>query len=288
MVPPHLVDLYNQATEDRTAQEHENIANLLTKYSQALSKHESDLGRTNLIEYTIDTADSQPITQLPRRVSMVFAEEEQKVVSDMYEQDTIQKSNSPWSSPIVLLVKKNGKIRPCVDYLRFNSVTVKDAFPLPLIQDCLDTVRGSTLFSTFDLTSGYHEITVKREDVPNPTFVTKYGLFEFLAMPFGVCNGPKTCQRLMELVLNGLQWQFCLIYLDDVIIFSDNFHDQMQRLETVLDRISKAGLKLKPEKCQLLRKEVSFLRHLVSEKGIQPNPDNIAKILTWPTAKTVT
>ena len=102
-------------------------------------------------------------------------------------------------------------------------------------------------------------------------------------MPFGACNGPTICQRLMELVLNGLQWQSCLIYLDDVIVFSDNFNDHMKRLETVLDRMSKAGLKLKPEKCQLLRKEVTFLGHVVSEKGVQPNLDNIAKILAWPT-----
>ena len=104
-------------------------------------------------------------------------------------------------------------------------------------------------------------------------------------MPFGVCNGPKTCQRLMELVLNGLQWQSCLIYLDDAVVFSDNYNDHMKRLETVLD---KAGLKLKLEQCQLLRKEITFLGHVYSEKGVQPNPDNIASILAWPTPKTVT
>ena len=107
-------------------------------------------------------------------------------------------------------------------------------------------------------------------------------------MPFGVCNGPKTCQRLMELVLNGLQWQSCLIYLDDIIVFSENFNDHMKRLETVLDKMSKAGLRLKLEQCQLLRKEITFLGHVVSEKGVQPNPDNIASILAWPTPKTVT
>ena len=284
----HLVDLYNQATEYRTEEEQEDIVKLLAKYSQAFSKHEPELGRTNLIEYTIDTCDSKAIKLLPRRVPMAFAGEEQKVVSEKYEQGIIHKSNSPWSSPLVLMVKENGKLRPCVDYRLLNGVTVKDAFILPRIQDCLDTVRGSTLFSIFDLTSGYHQIPVKREDVPKTAFVTKYGLFEFLAMPFGACNGPKTCQRLMELVLNGLQWQSCLIYLHDVIVFSDNFNDHMKRLETVLDRMSKAGLKLKPEKCQLSRKEVTFLGHVVSEKGVQPNRDNIAKLLAWPTPKTVT
>ena len=131
---------------------------------------------------------------------------------------------------------------------------MKDAFSLPRVQDCLDTLRGSTLFNAFDPTSCYHQIPVKREDVTKTAFVTNYALFEFLTMPFGVCNGPKTCQRLMELVLNGLQWHFCLIYLDDVIVFSDNSNDHMKRLETVLDRIYKTGLMFKPEKCQLLRR----------------------------------
>ena len=166
-------------------------------------------------------------------------------------------------------------------------MTVNDAFPLPRIQDCLDTVSGSTLFSTFDLTSGYHQIPVKTDDIPKTPFCTKYGLFEIKTMPFGVCNGPPTCQRLMELVLHGLQWQICLIYLDDIIVFSKNFPDHLKRLEMVLDRVSKAGLKLKPEKCQLFKPEVSFLGHLVSGNGILPNPDNIAKILSLPVPKNV-
>ena len=149
-----------------------------------------------MIEYTIETGDSKAIKLLPRRVPMAFAGEEQNVVSEKYEQGIIHKSNSLWSSPLVLMVKENGKLRPCVDYRRLNGVTVKDAFILPRIQDCLNTVRGSTLFSIFDLTSGYHQIPVKREDVPKTAFVTKYGLFEFLAMPFGACNGPKICHGI--------------------------------------------------------------------------------------------
>jgi hypothetical protein len=188
---------------------------------------------------------------------------------------------------LVLVIKKNGKVRPRVDYRRLNAVTIKDAFPLTRIQDCLDTVAGATIFSTFDLTSGYHQISVRSEDI-----------HKTVLLPNMVCLNFKPCHsvsvtdlqrvRLMELVLNGLQWQICLIYLDDIIVFGNNFKDHMQRLDLVLQRMAEAGLKLKPEKCQLLKPEVAFLGHLVSDKGIQPNPDNIAKIIAMPPPTTVT
>ena len=288
VVPPHLDSLYTETVENHSPAEKEAIAALLNKYAVAFSENDNDLGLTNLVEHNIDTAGAKPIKQPPRRVPIAFAEEEKKLITQMHEQGIIQKSCSPWASPLVLVLKKNGKVRPCVDYRRLNAVTIKDAFPLPRIQDCLDTVSGATLFSTFDVTSSYHQIPVKSQDIPKTAFVTKYGLFEFKTMPFGVCNGPPTCQRLMELILHGLQWQICLIYLDDIIVFSNNFNDHISRLDLVLQRISEAGLKLKPEKCQLFKPEVAFLGHVVSSHGIQPNPDNVAKILNWPTPKTVT
>ena len=148
-------------------------------------------------------------------------------------------------------------------------------------------MAGAALFSTFDLTSGYHQIPVSPLDIPKTTFSTKYGLYEFRTMPFGVCNGAATCQRLMELVLQRLQWQICLIYLDDVIVYSKNFEEHVQRLDLVLERIVEAGLKLKSEKCEMLRSKVVFLGHVISEKGIEPNPDNVANILSLSPPKTV-
>jgi len=286
-VPSHLQSMFEEAAEGRPPEERALLAQFLQKFSKTFSQNDTDLGRTNLIEHSIETGDSRPIKQPPRRVPMAFAGEEKKLIDQMLSQEVIRKSSSPWSSPLVLVMKKNGKVRPCVDYRRLNSVTKKDAFPLPRIQDCLDTVAGATLFSTFDLTSGFHQIPVKVEDIPKTAFVSKYGLFEYVTVPFGVCNGPPTCQRLMELILSGLQWQICLIYLDDVIVFGSTFNEHIERLELVLQRISDAGLKLKPEKCKIFKPEVTFLGHVVSANGIQPNPDNISKILSWPVPKTV-
>ena len=129
--------------------------------------------------------------------------------------------------------EENGKVRPCIDYRRLNSVTENDAFPLPRIQDCLDAVSGSTLFTTVHMTSGYHQVPVKESDIPKTAFVTKYGLYEFTKMPMGFKSAPMTFQRVMELALQGLQWQSCLIYLDDVVIFSKTFDEHIERLSSV-------------------------------------------------------
>ena len=147
---------------------------------------------------------------------------------------------------------------------------------------------GATLFSCFDVTSGYHQIPVKGSDVPKTAFCTKYGLFEYTSMPMGLTNSPATFQRLMEIALRGLQWHTCLIYLDDIVVFGTNFEEHLNRVEEVLDRLQVAGLKLKPEKCQLFQLEVDFLGHVVSADGVRPNPHNIAKIEQWPVPTNVT
>jgi hypothetical protein len=139
-----------------------------------------------------------------------------------------------------------------------------------------------------DLTSGYHQDHVRNSDIPNTAFVTKYGLYEFLKMLMGLKSAPMTFQLVMELAHQGLQWQICLIYLDDVVIFSKTFDEQMERLTRVFDRISTAGLKLKPRKCQLLQTEITFLGHVVSGDGVRPHPSNILKIKEWPQPQTVT
>lgn len=197
--------MYLESAQGRTPVQQRKIAELLRKFSNTFSNNDTYLGLTHLVEHSIETGGAKSIKQPPRRVPMAFTQEEKNLIDQMMQQCIIKASCSPWSSPLLLVVKKNGKIRPCLDYRLLNAVTQKDAFSVPRISDCLDAVTVATLFSTFDLTSGYHQIPVKYEDTPTTAFLTKYGLFEFTTMPFGVCNAPATCQRLMELVLNGLQ-----------------------------------------------------------------------------------
>ena len=211
-----------------------------------------------------------------------------EAIAQLQRQGVIRESNSLWASPIVLVRKKNGKIRPCVDYRKVNQASKKDAYPIPRTQDCLEAMAGSVIFSTLDMTSGYYQVAIKEEDIPKTAFATRHGLWEFVAMPFGLTNAPATFQRLMELAMRGLQWTSCLIYLDDVIIYGRTFQEHTERLQQVLDRIRSANLKLKPEKCELFQEQVRFLGHIVCKKGVQPDPTNINKVTGWPPLRTVT
>ena len=195
----------------------------------------------------------------------------------------IKPSTSPWASPIVLVQKKDGSTWFCVDYRKVNNVTRKDAYPLPRVDDILDTLAGSQWFSTLDLISGYWQVEVKEEDREKTAFCTPDGLFEFEVMPFGLCNAPATFQRLMELVLAGLQWMTCLVYLDDVIVTGKTFEEHLDHLGGVLQRIREASMKLQPAKCALCLEEVKFLGHVISRKGVATDLAKTEKVAKWPT-----
>ena len=184
----------------------------------------------------------------------------------------MRESCSPWSAPLVFVRKKDGGVRPCIDYRRLNSVTIKDAYPLPRIDQCLDSLEGAVFFSCVDLTSGFFQISMNPNDIPKTAFSTSWGgLYEYVTMHQGLTWSPHTFQRCMELVLRGLQWKTLLIYLDDVISFGRTFDEALERLEELFERIKTANLKLKPSKCNLFRKEVSFLGHRVNESGVMPD-----------------
>ena len=284
-VPDHLAGIFASASTDLDPQEKIRLAGLLNGFKDSFSCDEWDFGLTNLAEHAIATGDAAPIKQHPRRVPLAHAEAEKQAIEDLKAKGVIRESTSPWVSPIVLVAKKDGGVRPCVDYRRLNQLVKPDGFPLPRIQDYLDSVAVSSLFSTMDLTSGYFQIPVKSEDIPKTAFVCKYSHFEMTRMPCGLNNAASTFQRTMEMALQGLQWVTCLIYIDDVIVFGKDFDQHMQRLEEVLDRIKEAGLKLKASKSYLLQKEVIFLGHVVSGRGIKPSPTNVTKVVDWPTPK---
>ena len=263
------------------------LEELLRSYEDIFSSGPNDFGRTNKITHKINTGDTIPIRQAPRRLPGNRGEEVGSMIQTMIGQDVIQPSCSPWAAPIVLVKKKDGTTRFCVDYRRLNDVTKKDAYPLPRIDDTLDALAGAKMFSTLDLASGYWQVELDPDDREKTAFVTHQGLYEFNVMPFGLCNAPSTFQRLMEFVLTGLQWSVCLIYLDDVIIFSKNFDDHLRRMEEVFGRLREAGLKLKPQKCRFLQKEVTYLGHVVSENGVSTDPSKVSKILDWPIPRNV-
>ena len=166
------------------------------------------------------------------------------MIEDMSAQGLIERSNSPWSSALVLVRKKDGSLRCCVDYRALNEATVKDSYPLPRIDDTLDALVGASWFSTLDLKSGYHQIGMADEDREKTAFSCGGGLWQWRVMPFGLCNAPATFERLMERVLAGLHWKTLLVYLDDVIVFGKTFDEELQRLREVFQRMRAASLKI--------------------------------------------
>ena len=218
-----LWDLVSKVGSHISESEREQLYSLLVEFADIFSFSSKDLGRTKELKHHIFTSDAQPVHLHPRRIPQARREELRGLLRDMLESDVIQQSDSPWSSPIVLAKKHDGTTRFCVDYRKVNEVTRKDAYPLPRVDDTLDTLVGSKFFTTLDLASGYWQVEVAPEDQPKTAFTTPEGLYQFKVMPFGLCNAPATFQRLMDRVLSGLKWSSCLVYFDDIIVVGTHF-----------------------------------------------------------------
>ena len=270
-------------TEGLTKIEQAQLHELLQDFSDVISTGAADLGRTNLTQHRIDTGDAKPIKQSVRRLPFQQRQHVRELLDNMLEQGVIEPAKGPWASPIVLVRKKDGTTRFCVDFRKVNEVTRKDAQPLPRIDDTIDTLHGAKWFSTLDLASGYWQVEVEPEDREKTAFTTPFGIFQFRVMPFGLCNAPGTFQRLMERVLAGLHWTSCLVYIDDIIIFSKTIDEHLLRLRDVLTRLRIANLKLKPIKCQLFRRSVDYLGHKISNEGVTTDSRKVECIVAWKT-----
>lgn len=202
-----------------------------------------DLGCSKLVTHDIPLLDDNPIRQRYRRIPPSDYDEVKAHIHQLLERQIIRESCSPFASPIVLVKKKDGSLRLCVDYRQLNAKTRKDAFPLPRIEESLDALSGSRWFSTMDLASGYHQVPVTEKDRPKTAFCTPFGLFEFQRMPFGLCNAPSTFQRLMERMFGDQHCRSLLLYLDDVVVFSSTVDQHLDRLDLVLGWLQQEGLK---------------------------------------------
>jgi hypothetical protein len=265
-------------TEVRT-----QLRDLMTSYSDIFSYSEYDLGCTPLAMHDINTGQSRPFRQPLRPQPWAYRPAVDRLIDDMQAQGIIEPCQSEWASNIVLIRKKEGSIRFCVDYRQLNNLTQKDAFPLPRIDTCLDTLSGAAWYSTFDLRSGFHQVPVNPRDVNKTAFICHRGSFRFPRMPFGACNAPATFQRLMDTVLRNLNFEICLAYLDDVILFSHDLPSHMERLDKLFQRLREANLKLKISKCHVLQKQVTFLGYTISQRGVGTDPDKISAVRDWAT-----
>ena len=261
---------------------------LLAEYSDIFSKHDLDLGRTSLAKHDIQLTDYTPFKSAYRRIPPHLYDQVKAHLQEMLDLGAIRKSYSPWSSAIVLVQKKDGGIRFCIDLRQLNSRTVKDNYSLPKIEHHLEQLLGATWFTTLDLKSGYWQVELTEEAKPLTAFtVGPLGFFECDTMPFGASNAPATFQRLMDNCLGDLNLKWCVVYLDDIIIYAGSPEEHLERLRAVFDKLRLAGLKLKPSKCTFFQQEITYLGHIVSDKGIATDPSKIEKVKHWPVPSTV-
>ncbi len=281
VLPNHLSDLYNRSKGNLNIDQREELKKLLLEYQDVFSKDKNDLGRTGLIKHKIDVGTNAPIKQPPRIPPLAKREQASKEIKNMAEQGVIEPSNSPWVSPVVLVRKKDGSTRFCVDYRKLNAITKKDSYPLPRVETSLHAFFGSSWFSTLDLKSGHWQVEMDESDKEKTAFSIGEWLWQFLVMPFGLCNVPATFERLIEHVLMGLPWNVGLVYLDDIIVHAKSFDDELSRLSEVFNRMKEAKLKLNPKKCLLFQDEVNYLGHKISKDRIATDPTKVEAVKNW-------
>ena len=238
--------------------------------------------------HRIDTGDSAPIKSRGRPLSPPEHDAVKTFVDDGLRDGIIEPSESPWSSPILLVRKKTGEYRICVDYRKLNAATKKNAYPLPFIADCYQRLSGARHFSLFDLKSGYWQVPIAPDDRAKTAFTCRQGHFQFKVMPFGLCNAPATFQGMMNEILREYIDDFVLVYLDDIIVFSRDEEAHERHIQLVLSRLAKHDLVLSESKCHWAASEVEYLGHIVSGNGVRVNPNKVTSIVNWPTPDNIT
>ena len=271
-----------------TDQQQEQLLQVLMDNQAAISKTADDVGLCRNEECSIDTGDAKPIKLRWRRLAPIKQAAVDEAVSSMLQRGLIRHSFSPWSSPIVVVAKKSPdgspKFRVCTDYRNLNQVTVKDSFPLPDVTRILEELNGNSWFSTLDLTSGYLQVPVATRDQAKTAFTTRDGHYEYLVLPFGLTNAPSQFCRIMSKIF--AQSKFCTsVYMDDIVVRARSFEQSLEHLDHVLKKLAEAGLKVRPDKCKLLQRQVHFLGHVVSAEGVQADPQKTEAIQRWPTPR---
>ena len=284
VLPSYLQELYDQTVRESKIES--DVANsfkeFLKEHRTVFAENDCDLGRTELVQHNIETTNALPIRQPPRRLPIAQQKDCEKEIKSMLEKKVIEPGQSPWASPVVLVKKKDGSLRFCVDYRKLNSVTKFDAYPLPRIDETLESLGGARWFTTLDLLSGYWQVGLTPEAKIKSAFCVRSSLYVWSVTPFGLFNAPSTFERLMETVLQGLQWSSCLVYLDDVVIFGNTQRELLERMDEVFTRLRKAGLKIKPRKCKFFQTETNYLGHIISGEGVKVSPEKVAAVRDWP------
>ena len=269
----------------------EKARSLLKEYHDIFSLEKHDMGHTKAAKHKIvlKDPDTPPFRERFHRIPPPQLNEVHAHLKMMLNAGVIRPSNSPWCNAVVLVRKKDGSLHFCIDFRRLNSLMVKDSHPLPHICETPESLAGAAHYTTIDMNSGFWQVPMDDESKQYTAFTLgSMGLYECECMPFGLCNAPPTFQRLMLNCLGELNLTYCLIYLDDVIIFSRTEEEHLERMRVVFDRLREHGLKLKPSKCKVFRMEINYLAHHVSKEGVLPSKKNLEAIAQCPPPDTYT
>ena len=261
--------------------ETKELVGTLEEFSDVL---QSNPKKTNLAENKISTK-SKPIKLPPYRIPHAYRDEVLKELEDMERNGVIEPSQSEWAAPIVIVKKKDGSLRICVDYRQLNSVTSIDAYPMPRIDELIDKLGKAKFITTLDLARGYWQVPMSEDDRAKTAFTTPRGLYQFKVMPFGLCGAPATFQRMMDSVIRGLE-SHVAVYLDDVVVFSETWENHLSHIRGVLQRLRKYNLTAKPKKCQFGMHECIYLGHIVGNGQVKPDPNKLAAVKDYPIPKT--
>ena len=267
------------------------VCSLLKEYHDIFSLEKCDMGHTNTTKHKIvlKDPDTPPFKERFHRILPPQLDEVREHLKLMLDTGVIWPSNSPWCNAVVLVRKKDGSLRFCIDFRKLNSLTVKDSHPLPRICETLESLTGAVHYSTFNMNSGFWQVPMDEESKQYTAFTLgSMGLYECESMPLRLCNAPPTFQSLMQNCLGELNLTYCLIYLDDVIVFSKMPEEHLQRMCVVFDCLQEHSLKLKPSKCDVFKSEINYLAHHVSRKGVLPSKKNLESIAQCPPADTYT
>src|ERR1043165_4808358 len=234
------------------------------------------------IEFLIDLIPGTgPITKRPYRMPVNELVELKKQIRELQAKGFIRPSSSPWGAPVLFVEKKDGTLRMCVDYHSLNEVTIKNKYPLPMINDLFDQLEGACVFSKIDLRSGYHQLKIREKDIPKAAFTTRYGLYEYTVMSFGITNAPAYFMNMMNKVFMEFLDKFVVVFIDDILVYSKNEEEHEEHLRLVLEKLREHQLYAKFSKCEFWLKEVGFLGHVVSGEGIAVDPSKVEAVTEW-------
>ena len=285
-IPEHVRELYiDSCKELATPLQKEKLARMLINYSDCFAKNSDDIGRTSMLKHDIDTGDEAPVKQRCRRFAKCHVEIIQQQVKKLAESGLIRPSESEWASNCLVVKKKDGTWRLCIDYRALNLKTKNpDSYSLPRIDDTIDALGDAKYFCTLDLIQGYHQVELTERSKEKTAFHAPQvnpSHWEYIYMPFGLVRAPRTFQRLMDRVIRGLSHRIALAYLDDIIVYGATLDKTLENLELIFDRLRQANLKLKAKKCMLFATEVNYLGYVITSKGIKTDPKKVEAIKNW-------